>query len=111
LRATFAPTGDGDMSDVLLPIAPRLGRACAGGRGEPASAIPIAWGPRGLEALVAGHPVLMKPDGAEALADLLDQAPPQGSPRSSSGKLVVLPVSSGLLVRGRAADRWSLVRS
>src|SRR5690606_20464058 len=64
LRATFAPTGDGDMSDVLLPIPPRLGKSCGGGRGEAAQTIPIAWGARGLEAVVAGQPVLIKHEPA-----------------------------------------------
>jgi hypothetical protein len=113
LRATFAPTGDGDMSDVVLPIAPRLGKSCPpGGRGEPAQAVPITWGARGLEAIVAGRPVLMKTDGAQALTALLDEPGPPGSPRSPSGRAFVLPVATGILVRGRPApDRWALARS
>jgi hypothetical protein len=110
LRATFAPTGDGDMNDVLLPIAPRLGKACAGGRGEPALAVPIAWGARGLEAVVAGQPVVLDASHAEALPFLTEDPAPQGSPRSASGKAIALPVTGGVLVR-RAGARWSLVRS
>jgi len=114
LRATFAPTGDGEMTDVMLPIPPRLGKSCNGGRGEPASAVPIAWGPRGLEAIVAGQPVLIKTDSphASALTAFTDEIPPPGSPRSHSTKAFALAMSTGVLVRGRAAtDRWSMVRS
>jgi hypothetical protein len=110
LRATFAPTGDGDMHDVLLPIAPRLGKACTGGRGEPARVLPIAWSPRGLEAIVAGQPVLIKLDASQAspLASFTNEAPPQGSPRSSTGKSIAIPVAQGVLVR---SDRWFLYKS
>ncbi|MDF2692560.1 MAG: hypothetical protein K0S65_943, partial [Labilithrix sp.] len=111
LRATFAPTGDGEMSDVALPIAPRLGKACNGGRGEAASAVPIAWGERGLEAIVAGQPVLIKtdPPQASALAAFTDETPPPGSPRSHGAKTLALAMPNGILVRAR--DRWSMVRS
>lgn len=110
LHATLA--GEGDMSDVLLPIAPRLHKTCNGGRGEPAPAVPIAWGPRGLEALVAGQPVLIKADPPEATAlpSLLDETPPPGSPRSHAGKTLALATPTGVLVRGRG-DKWSTPRS
>lgn len=113
LRATFAPVADGDMSDVLLPIAPRLGKACSGGRGEPAQTVPISWGARGLEALVAGQPVLFKNDLslAAALPALLDEVPPPGSPRAHGAKAFALPTARGVLVRGRRGDRWGLARS
>lgn len=114
LRATFAPTGEGEMNDVVLPIAPRLGKSCTGGRGEAASAVPIAWGPRGLEAIVAGQPLLIKhdPPSASLLGAFTDEIPPPGSPRSHSARFFALAMPSGVLVRGRAApDRWSLVRS
>jgi hypothetical protein len=114
LRATFAPTGDGEMTDVVLPIPPRLGKSCSGGRGEAATAVPIAWGPRGLEAIVAGQPVLLKndPPWASALSAFTDEIPPPGSPRSHGTKTFALAMPGGVLVRGRAApDRWSMVRS
>ncbi len=111
LRATFAPTGAGEASDVLLPIAPRLGRTCSGGRGDSVSVIPLAWGASGLEAVVAGQPVVMRVDPpiARAVVGFGADTPPFGSPRSHGGKTFVLPVSSGLLTR--SADRWSTVRS
>lgn len=114
LRATFAPTAEGEMVDVVLPIAPRLGKTCSSGRGEPAPAVPIAWGPRGLEAIVAGQPVLIKtdPPEASALPAFTDEVPPPGSPRSHGTKTLALAMPGGILVRGRPApERWSMVRS
>lgn len=121
LRATFAPTGDGDMSDVPLPIAPHLGKSCKGAtnaRGEAASTIPIAWGTRGLEVIVAGQPVLIKLDPAEgvALPLFFDEVPPLGSPRSHNAKTiaVTVPNANGVLLRGRDSNpngKWSLVRA
>ncbi|MBX3216946.1 MAG: hypothetical protein KF850_33245 [Labilithrix sp.] len=113
LRATFAPTGDGEMVDVVLPVPPRLGKTCSG-RGEPAPAVPIAWGPRGLEAIVAGQPLLIKtdPPEASALSAFTDEIPPPGSPRSHGTKTLALARPNGILVRGRpSAGRWSMVRS
>lgn len=114
IHATFAPTGDGDMSDVLLPIAPRLGKTCGGGRGEPVSTVPLSWGPRGLEAIVAGRLVLVHfdPPKATALATFVDQTPPPGSPRSRGGKTLALALPNGVLVRGRVGpEKWSMLRS
>jgi hypothetical protein len=111
LRATFAPTGgDGDVRDALLPIAPRLGARCTGTRGDQATTLPIAWGPRGLEAIVAGQPLLIPSEGTSASALLvpLDQMPPLGSPRSPSARALAVPTSRGILVR---TTRWSLYRS
>jgi hypothetical protein len=75
--------------------------------------VPIAWGPRGLEAIVAGQPVLIKhePPQADALLSFIDQAPAPGSPRSHGAKTFAYALAGGLLVRGRPADRWALVRS
>jgi hypothetical protein len=115
LRATFAPTGEGEMSDVVLPIAPRPGKSCTGGgRGEAAPAVPIAWSERGLEVIVAGQPLLIKTDPPQAspLTAFSDQIPPPGSPRSHGTKTLALAMPNGILVRGRPSpDRWSLVRS
>jgi hypothetical protein len=112
LHATFAPTGDGDVVDVALPVEPRLGRSCTGARGDAAPAVPISWGPRGLEALVGGQPVLLKldPPTATPLPGILDEPAPQGSPRSG-GKSFALAVASGVLVRGSSGDKWSLLRA
>lgn len=104
LRATFATGGGEDMRDVALPVPPPLAGRCAGSRGAPAHAIPIAWGPRGLEAIVEGEPVLIATDltSASPLAAFLDQPAERGSPRSPDGKSYVIPTSAGLLVRGAA---------
>jgi hypothetical protein len=112
LRATFAQTADGDLADVVLPVAPRLGKSCSGARGDPAPAIPVAWGSRGLEALVAGQPVLIKLDPAPeatSLPVLLDEPGPFGSPRSPGKTGFAFAVGSGVLVKGRAGERWALV--
>jgi hypothetical protein len=107
LRATFATGGGDDMRDLALPVPPPLAGRCAGSRGAPARAIPIAWGPRGLEAIVEGEPVLIATDlaSASALAAFLDQPAERGSPRSPDGKSYVIPTSAGLLVRGASGAR------
>jgi len=109
LRATFAPTGaDGDMRDVLLPVAPPLGSRCAGGRGEAAATTPIAWGPRGLEVLVAGQPLLVRPESSFAvvMAAPLGEMPPFGSPRSAGGRALAVATSQGVLVKTTKAARY-----
>jgi hypothetical protein len=109
LRATFAPTdGDSEMRDVLLPIAPPLGSRCAGGRGEAAATIPIAWGPRGLEALVAGQPLLLRPEATAAtvMASPLGEMPPFGSPRSAGGRAMAIATRDGVLVKTTRSARY-----
>jgi len=109
LRATFAPTdGESEMRDVLLPVAPTLGSRCAGGRGEAATTIPIAWGPRGLEALVAGLPLLVKPEvsSASVMASPLGEMPPFGSPRSAGGRATAIATSQGVLVKTTKSARY-----
>lgn len=109
LRATFAPTStDVEMRDVLLPVAPPLGSRCAGGRGEGASTLPIAWGPRGLEALVAGQPLLIRPETSSAvvMASLLGETPPLGSPRSAGGRAMAIATTQGVLVTTTHAARY-----
>lgn len=109
LRATFAPTGaDGDMRDVLLPVAPPLGSRCAGGRGEAATTVPIAWGTRGLEALVAAQPLLVRPESSSAtvMASPLGEMPPFGSPRSAGGRAMAIATAQGVLVKSTKAARY-----
>ena len=109
LRATFAPTdAESEMRDVLLPVAPALGSRCAGGRGEAATTIPIAWGPRGLEALVAGLPLLVKPETSSAtvMASPLGEMPPFGSPRSAGARAMAVATSQGVLVRTTKSARY-----
>jgi hypothetical protein len=107
LRATFAPASGDDVRDVALPVVPRLGGRCVGSRGAPAHALPVAWGPAGLEAIVEDHPVLVAPDltHASELAMFLDQPPVRGAPRSPDGKTYVVPTGMGLVVRGPGRTR------
>jgi hypothetical protein len=111
LRATFAPVAEGDVHDVVLPIVPRLGAKCSGGRGEASSAVPVAWTARGLEAIVAGEPVAIRLDApnASALASFSEDPPPKGSPRSPGGKAIAIATPQGLLVK--TADRTTLRRA
>lgn len=107
LRATFVPVGEGDMQDVMLPVAPPLGTRCAGGRGEAAATTPIAWTARGLEAIVAGTPLLVRPEAkvASILASATGEMPPLGSPRSPGGRSVAHATPYGVLVKGVRAVR------
>jgi hypothetical protein len=102
LRATFEPASGDDVRDVALPVVPRLGGRCVGSRGALAHALAVAWGPRGLEAIVEDQPLLVAPDLARAseLARFLDQPPTRGAPRSPDGKTYVVPTGAGLVVRG-----------
>ncbi len=115
LHATFAPTGDADPKDIALPIAPAFSGRCTSAKGESVHAIPIAWGAGGLEAIVAGEPVLFSADlaRASALASLLEQPGPQGSPRSPNGKALAVPTSQGIVVRviGGTSPKPRLLRA
>ncbi len=111
LRASFAPSSGDDLHDVALPVAPPLGDRCSGSRGAPAHALPIAWGPHGLEAIVEGEPLLVAPDLSRAtvLPAPLDSPALLGSPRSPDGRSLVVPTSTGLFVR--ASPRSRLLRA
>jgi len=107
MRATFAPVTEGEMRDVLLPVPPPVGGRCSGGHGEPAPTIPIAWSARGLEAIVAGVPVLIRPESSVAaiLASPTGEMPPLGSPRSPGGRAFAVATSAGVLVKAARAVR------
>jgi hypothetical protein len=107
LRASFAPSSGDDLHDVALPVAPPLGNRCSGSRGAPAHALPVAWGPRGLEAIVEGEPLLVAPDLSRAtlLAAPLDSPALLGAPRSPDGRSLVVATSTGLLARGPGRSR------
>jgi hypothetical protein len=109
LHATLAPTDDGDMREVLIPIAPRLGKTCSG-RGEPAAVVPLSWGEHGLEAIVAGQLVVFEGDQARIAPAFGPDPPPPGSARSAGGKAFVLPTDTGILLRGRGPG-WMNVKS
>ena len=64
-------------------------------------ATPVAWGPSGLEAIIAGEPMLVTDAGrASALHSLVGQPSTLGAPRSPDGKSVIVPTGSGLVVWG-----------
>ena len=101
LHATLSAAGDaGSGLDVALPIAPSIGARCYGGRPTPGAAIPLAWGAGGLEAIVAGQPVLIAGGRASLLHAPLGQTTPRGSARSPDGKTFAVPTSRGVLVVG-----------
>ncbi len=106
LHATFAPNAGGELRDVALPVPPPLGGRCErpGAHGDPAPTLPVAWGPRGLEAIVAGEPLLISDmmRATPAVASL-GQAVTFGAPRSPNGRMTVVPTSMGILVRGARA--------
>lgn len=91
------------MKSVTLPIA---APKCAGTKGEQVRALPIAWGPQGLFAVIGGEPVtiagnLSRATPANPKASYVDGAPVAvGAPRSPNGKVWVVPTSLGILVHG-----------
>ncbi|HEY3593454.1 MAG TPA: hypothetical protein VGL13_06255, partial [Polyangiaceae bacterium] len=96
LRARFGPSsapafavpppGDSPAGtrDLLVPVSPPVpGRCSPGGGAARLSIVPVDWGPAGLEAWVAGEPVLVPSDLAQAqpLAGWLQEPAHAGSPR------------------------------
>jgi hypothetical protein len=102
LRATLASTAGNDVKDVALPLAPKIGPRCEGARGIAVRALPVAWGPLGLETLAEGFPVLVLPDATHAvpLDTPLGGPVVAGAPRSPDGKSLVVPTNEGILVTG-----------
>jgi hypothetical protein len=107
LRATFELASGSDVRDIALPVPAPLAGRCAGSRGAPARATPVAWGPGGLEAIVEGEPILVSNDlsHASVLASFLEQPAVQGAPRSPNGKVYVVPTGVGFLVVGAQRPR------
>ncbi|MBX3228150.1 MAG: hypothetical protein KIT84_27005 [Labilithrix sp.] len=110
-RASFTVAETNTTITAPLPLVPRLGRACSG-HGEPLLVQPIAWGPRGLEAIVAGRPFIFKSEGANEmtaspLAPFLDERPPPGSPRMGAKMAVAVPNALLVLAEGK----WRNLRS
>ncbi len=107
LRAAFEPKAGGDRREVALPLGAPLGERCASGRARLVQGLPIAWGPRGLEAIVDGQVVLISPDLMQAslLAGFVDQPVTPGAPRSPDGKAYVVPTEVGFLVQTEAGMR------
>ena len=102
LEARFGAGAGGSEWRLELPIAASLASPCSGGHGEPAPVFPVAWGASGLEADVAGQPLLFSSDGKRAtpLVQWLGQPVTLGAPRSPDGKTVVVPTTLGIVVRG-----------
>lgn len=113
-RASFAILDNDGMSEASLPFTPRLGRGCTG-HGDPVLAQPIAWGNRGLEAMVAGRAVLIKDAGgatggeAVILTSFLDEHAPMGSPRARGSAAFATAIPSALLAQ--VEGKWSVVKS
>jgi hypothetical protein len=108
LRASFELASGDDNRDVALPVAPPLAGRCTGSRGAPTQAIPVAWGPAGLEAIVDDEPILMSSDltRASLLATFLNQPMRPGAPRSPDGKTYVVATDVGFIVVGQGRARW-----
>ncbi len=96
-------TDGGDATAVALPVAAPMAVRCGPGDRDAVPVIPVAWGPGGLELVVAGEPVLVAPGAAKAspLFQLLGQPVTPGAPRSPDGATLVVPTSQGILVRGQ----------
>lgn len=110
LRATFAPRagdGDGEPRDVALPLEAALVPPCTTSRGEPAEAVPLSFGAKGIELSVGGDLVLVEPglDRARGLDKPLFQAGPKGAPSSPDGATVALAIGSDVLVVGKSGPR------
>ncbi|MCA9584362.1 MAG: hypothetical protein KC657_03290 [Myxococcales bacterium] len=97
VHATLAASEEGDVRDVLLPVAARRTRCTS--RGEPVRATPLGWGEGGLAAWVDGEPVLLRAAGPGAtLSSVAGQPAPRGSPRAPGGASVAMITSRGVLV-------------
>lgn len=107
-RASFAILENDGMVETSLPFSPRLGRGCTG-HGDPVLAQPVAWGNRGLEAIVAGRAVLVKEGEAVTLPTFLDEPAPIGSPRARGSAAFATALPSALLAL--AMGKWALVKS
>ncbi|HXX67723.1 MAG TPA: hypothetical protein VEK07_11100 [Polyangiaceae bacterium] len=107
LRALFELASGVDDRDIALPVAAPLAARCFGSRGAPMRSVPIAWGSRGLEALLEGDIVLISPDLSQTsvLTTFLTQPSKPGAPRSPDGKTYVFATDAGLVVRGEAHTR------
>jgi hypothetical protein len=106
LHASVVRVDGGNVTDVRLPIPPRPGARCTPPQGVPAPVIPLAWGPGGLETIVAGVPILALGDRGSILKAPLGAATPRGSARSPDGKTFAYPTSLGILVQGESRSRF-----
>jgi hypothetical protein len=114
LRARFGPSSSppfvvpppGEpppgMRDLPVPVPPPVPSRCTPGAPPlRLGAVPVDWGGAGLEAWVAGEPVLVSPDLAQAqpLSGWLQEPAHAGSPRSPDSRAMVFGTKLGALVR------------
>jgi hypothetical protein len=125
LRVRFGGPGDapfiapppGDLPpgarDLPVPVLPPVPARCTPGASAVAlETIPLAWGAAGLEAWMAGEPVVIAPDFTQARpvggVGSLGQNVHAGSPRSPDGRSFARGTKLGVLVRGPKA--WQMWR-
>jgi len=100
LHASLVTLDGGDLTDVALPISPRLGARCTSAKGSPAAVVALAWGTGGLEAIIAGQPILIAGGRASLAHSPVGQPTAHGSARSPDGKTFAYATSLGVLVQG-----------
>jgi hypothetical protein len=99
--------------DLPVPVPPPIPARCApGAYATPLETIPLAWGAAGLEAWMAGEPVVIAPDFAQARpvsgVGSLGQNVHAGSPRSPDGRSFARGTKIGVLVR--TPNAWQMWR-
>ena len=107
------PTPAPGARDLPVPVSPSIPSRCApsapAARLDP---VPVAWAAAGLEAWMAGEPVVVGADLGQAkpLGEMgsLGQPVHAGSPRSPDGRAIVIGTKLGALVR--AGKSWQLWR-
>jgi hypothetical protein len=94
--------GGADATVIPLPIPGPIAPRCGPGEREPVPVTPVAWGPAGLELIVAGAPVLIVPGATKGATLLQPMSQPviPGAPRSPDGAVLVVPTTPGILVHG-----------
>jgi hypothetical protein len=102
----------GDKGELPVPITPPLPSRCF--PGAPVvriDGVPVAWGSAGLEAWMAGEPMLVPSDLGQVkpLSEVGTMGQPvhAGSPRSPDGQSIVIGTKLGALVRsGKSWQLW-----
>jgi hypothetical protein len=104
------PPGGRDLPVPALPPIPS--RCTPGAVNAPLETIPLAWGAAGLEAWMAGEPVVIAPDFTQARpiggVGSLGQNVHAGSPRSPDGRSFARGTKLGVLVR--TPKSWQMWR-
>jgi hypothetical protein len=108
-RTSLASTTEASSVDVVLPVAVPLGlERCVTGRAVAGPLVPLAWSEKGLEVMLGGQMLLVKPDVLEAvqMATPLFVMPPFGSPRSAGGRAMAFAMPVGVVVKAARAARY-----